>query len=211
MTSVIRLTEESPLISIVVRQEDVGVTLADGKGFTLHISKGYPLDLAKKTFPFDVMISIALALKSAGHYGIAAQLIAEYANESKLALYPEITCRLAHCLAKAQRVIEALHLSERLLEEKNKELRYVADLVFVMVFSKSSSMNASESEFYKEFLKRRIERAEEHGSQIELAVAHYNLGNHLRGRNRWQALSHYRKAAVHDPNYAKTSHLNVQS
>ena len=56
-------------------------------------------------------------------------------------------------------------------------------------------MSTGESEYFKEYLKRRIELAEMRGSQTELAVAHYNLGNHLRGRNRWQALRQYKKAS----------------
>ena len=63
--------------------------------------------------------------------------------------------------------------------------------------------STSESEYYKEYLKRRIELAEKKGSLSGMAVAQYNLGNHLRGKNRWQALGQYNKAAKSDPNYLK--------
>lgn len=208
LPNAIVLTEDSPLLSIVVGEQKTSITLADGKGFTLHTSKGYPQDLAKNNFPFDVMLSIALALSIAGHNGIAAQLIAEYGHESKLISHPEIAARLSHCLAKAQRVIEALRLSENLL--KDDAARHIADLFYLTAFSKAASMSTSESEYFKEYLKHRIELAEKRGALTELAVAHYNLGNHLRGRNRWQALSQYKKAAKYDPNYLKRSYFPAE-
>jgi tetratricopeptide (TPR) repeat protein len=205
LPNAVLLTGTSPLLSIVVGEQEASVTLADGKGFTYHTSKGYPQDIAKNKFPFDVMISIALALSIAGHNGIAAQLIAEYAHESHIISHPEITVRLSRCLAKAQRVIEALRLSENLMNDA--QARQFADLFFLTAFSKAGSMSTSESEYFKEYLKRRIELAEIKGSQIELAVAHYNLGNHLRRSNRWQALGQYKKASKYDPNYLKRSYF----
>jgi tetratricopeptide (TPR) repeat protein len=205
LPNAVLLTGNSPLLSIVVGEQEVSVTLADGKGFTYHTSKGYPQEFAKNKFPFDVMLSIALALSIAGHNGIAAQLITEFGHESHIISQPEIALRLSHCLAKAQRVIEALRLSENLMNDAQG--RHIADLFFLTAFSKSGSLSTGESEYFKEHLKRRIELAEIKGSQTELAVAHYNLGNHLRGRNRWQALRQYKKASKHDPNYLKRSYF----
>ena len=205
LPNAILIIEDSPLLSLVVGEQETSVTLADGKGFTLHTPNGYPQEFAKNKFPLDVMLSVALALSIAGHNGIAAQLIAEYGHESNLISHPEVAARLSHCLAKAQRVIEALRLSEDLL--KDDATRHVADLFFLTAFSNAGSMSTSESEYYKEYLKRRIELAVNRGSQSELAVAHYNLGNHLRRKNRWQALRQYKKAAKYDPNYLKRSYF----
>ena len=105
-------------------------------------------------------------------------------------------------------MIEALRLSEDLL--KDDATRHVADLFFLTAFSNAGSMSTSESEYYKEYLKRRIELAVNRGSQTELAVAHYNLGNHLRRKNRWQALRQYKKAAKYDPNYLKRPYFQAE-
>ena len=205
LPNAIFFTEDSPLLSIVVAEKQTSITLADGKGFTLHTSDGYPPDLAKNTFPFDVMLSISVALFVAGHNGIAAQIIAEYGHQSKLISHPEIAIRLSHCLARAQRVIEALRLSENLLGDD--AATHIADLFSLTALSNAASMSTSESEYHKEYLKRRIELAEKKSSPTEMAVAHYNLGNHLRRRNRWQALRQYNKAAKCDPNYLKRSYF----
>jgi hypothetical protein len=165
LPNAILLTEVSPLLSIVVGEKQTSVTLADGKGFTLHTSNGYPPDLAKNTFPFDVMLSISVALFVAGHNGIAAQIIAEYGHQSKLISHPEIAIRLSHCLARAQRVIEALRLSENLL--RDDAATHIADLFSLTALSNAASMSTSESEYHKEYLKRRIRLAEKKADQLK--------------------------------------------
>lgn len=92
LPAVIRITESGVtegVGSIVVSNDKVVVELASIPCVTIHMSKGYPAGVVSPSFPFDVLILVALALGKMSHSNIAAQMIAAYAENSFLTMHPE--------------------------------------------------------------------------------------------------------------------------
>ena len=114
--------------------------------------------------------------------------------------------RVARCMNRADRVTEALRLSETLLE--NEEALNAVQLLMLPALVQSDSLSGSEQDYFRRLLQKRIERAEESGARQSAATAHYNLGNHLRrSPHRRAALHHYRKAAEYDPGYVERGYF----
>lgn len=197
---------ENPDGSIVVENDKFAIDLAGAHGFTLHTAKGYPVEFALSKFPCDILVGAALALDSLGHSNLAARLVAEYVTNSSLIKQPEIVMRAARCMARANRVTEALQLSESLSE--NDELSFAGDMLMLAAYVLSGALSPSEQEYFRAFLLRRIERAEEKGDRRRLATAHYNFGNHLRAsRQSRLAIHHYRKASEYDTSYLQRKYF----
>jgi len=144
------------------------------------------------------LIGIAITLDSLGHSTVAAKIIAALAPESSLAKEPKSGFRLALCMARAQRVTEALELSEKLFAEN---AGIAAEAFTLPALIHNESLSPGEHLYYRTVLQRRIDAAMQRDDKRAIATAHYNLGNYLRGRDERLALRHYRQAAEYDPNY----------
>lgn len=192
--------------SIVIGNDKTVVDLAGVTSFTLHTSRGYPVELVLSKFPSDVLIGVAIALDVAGHSDIAARLAAEYGPSSSVITHPQVAMRVARCMSRAHRVSEALRLSEMLLE--NEEALDTVQFLMLPALLHGDSLSGSERGYYRRLLQKRIERAEQSEHKRGAGTAHYNLGNHLRrSPHGGVALHHYRKAAEYDPGYLERGYF----
>ncbi len=188
------------LAIITISNDEVKTSLAGRWGFTLHTSSGYPSEDVLTRFPSDILLGLAMAFDQAGHSDIGAQLAAAYATTSSIIKHPSLVIRIAGCMARARRVTEAVRLSEVLLE--NKSSRAAAQTLLIPALLERDSLSTSELEYLRTFMKRLIARFEQDADREDAATAHYNFGNHLRGRaTDRQALRHYRLAAKWNPAY----------
>ena len=169
-----------------------------GKSFTLHTDKGYATSDVLTRLPSDILLSVALALDHAGHSDAAARLITDSAADARIVSDPRVIMRIAVCMARAHRVTEALQLSERL--ESDQQLS-VARLLVIAPLLRGRPVAAGEREYFREFLRRRIDRAEKSGNRLGAAVEHYTLANHLTGSADGLAIHHYNQAARCDLGY----------
>jgi len=190
--------------SIVITNDQVAISLGGIPSFTLHTSK-VPLEGdVLSYFPYDVLLGVALALDKLGHSNTAARLITEYAPHCSIRKIAKVGFRLAFCLARAQRITEALELSEALFEKKDSPI--TSQLLMLPALAQNDSLSAGERDFSMRYMKRRIEKAEDAKDQTLAALAHYNLGNYIRRSHPRSAIQHYKKAAEHDPDYSKRAY-----
>ena len=177
------------------------VDLAGLKTVTYHTRKKYPKDLVLTHFSFDILIFIAIVLGRAGHSSLAASIITQYANRSKVVNNTTVAIELSAFLARAGRIIEALHLSDKVFDSAGPSLASQF-LAFAPYIKKEPWANGKTDEVIQ-FLERRIDRWRKLAQPKPdgLAVAHYNLGRLIGIRSPQQAIHHYRKATEYDPWY----------
>ena len=208
LPGVLKITSVEPphaLPSITIGSDMIVADLVGVTSFTWHTSNGYRNSDTLSRFPFDVLVAVAIALARAGHVNIGARMAEEYAPHSSIISHPQITAMVVRCMAQAQRITEALDLSEKLFERP--ELGMAAQVLMWPALIHCDSLSPSEREFLRRYLQKRVERAEEAGDRRLTATAHYNLGNHLRSTKFRSALHHYRKAAEYDPGYLERSYF----
>lgn len=189
-------SSQRSLGSIELSDDKVVVALAGKASFTLH-TKGYPRNHILSKFPHDVLVAVGLALDHAGHSDIGARMIAEYAQGALILSHPEAAVRMVQCMVRASRVTEALQLSEALLQDSTLSL--AAELLLAVPLLHMKALSASERDYFRRFLHRRIELAEKSGDQLRAAAAHCTLANHLRGSHDRPAIRHYKKARSTTP------------
>lgn len=211
LPGIITITVNSPAYAhpaIVIGNDKTVIDLAGVKSFTLHSSKKRRSVDSLSKFPYDVLVSVAIALDIAGHSNVGAQVAAMYAPSSSIIEYPEILMHIASCMARAHRVTEALRLSEKFFESEGSLLS--AQMLMLSAFVQSDSLSDSERAYFLEFMTRHIKCAEGSGNRAIAATAHYNLGNYLRGcrpRHPRLAFHHYRKASEYDPGYLERKYF----
>jgi len=206
---VIGLTTDASLAygKLSVSNEQVVIDLAGIQHFTLHLSKSSAHGSWAKAFLHnDVLIAAALTLDAAGYSDRAAKLITALAPHSSLTTDPLIVVRMAHCLARAHRVHDALGLCQVLFD--NPASRGPAHTLMISVLAKSSLLSGVELELLRGFLARHARAEEMSGRAADAAVANYNLANHLRSRKQDRAAFQcYRKAARLDGSYRKRGYF----
>ena len=181
------------------------IDLAGLKTATFHTRNKYPKDLALTGFPFDILLFVALVLARAGHNSVAALIISQFADRSKVVEYPQMAIELTVCLARARRVTEALRLSEKVLDTKGAW--FGSQILSFAPYMKKGPLSKGETDDLMQLLERRVEHAEKLGQPWNVAVAHYNLGNMIRTRSPRRAIHHYRKAAEYDPGYTERQYF----
>jgi len=199
VASVIELDAHGRALGSIVIGNDKSIVDLGVSSFTLHTSRGYSSEYLLSKFPSDLLLSLALALDHRGHSNVAARLIAEYAANASLFSIPEVALRVARCMARANRVTEALQLSETLLRGESN--RFAADTLMLVGLLRSDFLTASESEYYQRVLLGRIENARTKDERQDAAAGYYNYGNFLRGRMDRLAVHHYKMASRYDPTY----------
>ncbi len=205
----IDLTTDSGLAygKFSLSNEKVVIDLAGIQHFTLHLSKASAhASWAKAFLHSDVLIAAALTLDAAGYSDRAARLIVALAPTSSLTTEPFIVVRMAHCLAKAHRVPDALDLCQVLFE--NPASREPAHALMISVLARSSLLSGAELELLRGFLARHAKAEEMAGTAASAAAANYNLANHLRAQKHSRAAFQcYRKAAKLDRTYRKRGYF----
>ena len=189
----------SDRLRILIDDAQTVIDLAGIKSVTLH-TQNYPPSSILTNFPNDILVSVGIALDTAGYTSEAAKLIANYAPNSALIEHTEMSIMMATCMAHASRIPEALQLAESLFEKSGK---MEAALFFSLgILRQTESFGEANIELLRQFMFRRIQRAQEANDKLNAATWHYNLGNHFRSSRLFRkALHHYRIAAKCDPTY----------
>lgn len=190
---------------IVIENDKTLVDLAGLKTATYHTHNKYPKDQATKTFPFDVLLFVAVVLFRCGHAQAASRIVMQCAEKSDVIRFPQIAVELTACLVRAQRFSEALKLSDKILDVKGDW--FGSQILAFAPYLQSEILSNEEANELVSFLERRVRRAEEFGDPAIAAVAHYNLGHMLRGLSGRRALHHYRKAAELDAGYLEREYF----
>jgi tetratricopeptide (TPR) repeat protein len=175
------------------------VDLAGLKTVTYHTRNKYPKALVLTHFSSDILIFIAIVLARAGHNSLAASIITQFADRSKVVNNTTVAIELSVYLARAGKVNEALHLSDKVFDTSGPSL--ASQFLAFAPYIKKGPLAKGETDEVIQFLERRIERFKKLGEKEGVAVAHYNLGRMIGIRSPRQAIHHYRKAAEYDPWY----------
>ncbi len=147
------------------------------------------------------MIGIAVALEKVGHVGLAARMTVEYSNESALIKEPAVAVRLADALARDHRVVDALELADT-LKQRGDDFEMASWFFEIAALRVADALSGRERTRYRQFLEGRLAASEEIADNHQIAIAHYNLANHLRGSVRPSgSFHHYRLAAKLYPAY----------
>lgn len=201
----LRVDKEEPnsgvASTIQLRDEATVVTFRDVASVTAHCNEGEDApDIG--TAANDVMLAIALAFDHIGQTNAAARIVASCAYDSSLLFSPDVMFHVLGILTRAHRISEAVALSRRFGEVGELESDALADLFLTPALLRSSTLSTFEKDSVTDGLRERVRAAESRGRDFDLAVAHYNLGNHLRSKAAWvEAITHYALAAKHDPHY----------
>lgn len=150
----------------------------------------------------DSMLSIALAFDRVGQTDAAARIAADSARNSSLISSPDVMFRVVGLFARSHRVSEAIALADEFASIGSSDADMVAALFLTPAMLRSAYLTGFEQDSVARHLQQRIASATQSGTQRDVGVAHYNLGNHLRSRGAWdEAAAHYALAAQHDSNY----------
>jgi len=202
LRSIVRITQlqcADQLGSISVDNRKIVVSLADKYSFTFHTSQGYEPTTSPWKLACDVLMAVAVAVHTAGHFPIAARLFGRYADKSSLTSNSVVLARMAHCMAHAGHVIQGLQIAEALSE--NRETYVEALLLMCALRRQQAAFSDTECQHLQRFLENQVRIAEKSGDRGRLATAHYNLGRHLCMSQVLSAFRHYKKAARLDPDY----------
>lgn len=205
---VIAFTSESPKHAHPRIEMDSDKTLIDLAGLktaTYHTRNKFPTALALTKFPFDILLFVAVVLARASHNSIAAMIISQFADRSRIVEYPQVAIELTVCLARAQRITEALRLSEKVLDTKGAW--FGSQILSFAPYMKKGPLSKGETDELIQLLDRRVEHSQKLGQPRVVATAHYNLGMMISARSPRRAIHHYRKAAEYDPGYTERQYF----
>ena len=190
---------EESSAAIRVGSKECRAALSEVNSCTLHPEESYSPDCARIALASDLFLALSIALDCAGYPELSAQIISEFGPNSTLILIPKVALQLADCMARAQRITEALAISEKLLTDGATSACWQ---VFAVTVLAKRGLSESEGAFVTLFWERVIAKIQESGEPRSEATAHYNLGNHLMSRKFYRrAFREYRKAAHLDPTY----------
>jgi tetratricopeptide (TPR) repeat protein len=195
---------------ITLREKNIEIYLLSGTGFTLH---NYEIDqkTSLAVLCHDILMGIAVALEKTGQSNIAAKIIAEIAPYSSIIAHSEILLIVIHSMAHAHRVIEALHLAEKLMDIG--DFVVASQQLMLVAQTQRDQLLENEKVALQYFLKKCIAEALKKEDTQIIAVAHYNYSNYLRSKqfefkkDLRLVLHHYRKAAKYDMRYWDKSYF----
>ena len=205
---IIRLGPEPSTKHPVIRLSDEQITV-DFQGVASATSHrtGYNLEAARTRYPFDILVTVALAFAQIGQVNAAARLIRAFGPESSLIDAPEIVFRAVGWFVQSHRVLDALRMAEKIRSRDDLE-EPVAQIIFSAALAQASAMSSEEIEDVRRYLGELAQRADEEGDPPEASVAHYNLGNWLKANELWnEAIVHYWRASEWDPAYLTRSYF----
>jgi hypothetical protein len=205
LRAVLEITESESLGAhprILLSKDRLVVDLAGLKSITLDLGNRYENEAARRRLAHDVLTSIAFVLAKSGHFNEASEIASGHLHQGRLIGVPEVFFTLITAMAKSSRVNDALRLARDLLSQA--QVQQLAPWLLIHAIAHSQCLKTPELEFLQEVMEMVLQRATELGYRQSIAVAHYNLGNHFRGRgapHRKLAFRHYRLAAKMDPGY----------
>ncbi len=190
--------------TITVRKKKIEIYLHSGTGFTLH---NYELNQTRdlSVLCYDILIGIAVALEKTDQSNIAAQIIAEIGAYSSIINYRDILLISVHCMAHANRIIEALQLAEELIE--TRDLVATSQILSLVAQTQREKLLEKEKIYLQSFLKLCIDKALKQENDDLIATAHYNYGNYQKTKQPQSktdlrlALHHYKTASKFDLTY----------
>lgn len=211
LRGVLKLTETAPVGAhpeIVISRDKLVVDLARLRSITIDFKEGYKSDVAQNRLPHDVFIGVAFVLATSGHSSEASEIASGHLAHGSLIASPEVLSALIRAMAKSRRVSDALQLARSILSQAGAP--QLPEWLLLFAVGNRETLQKSEVEFLGEVMEMLMERAKELGDRQNMAVAHYNLGNHLRSRggpHRKAAFRHYRLAAKAEPGYRQRQYF----
>ncbi|MFC1526440.1 hypothetical protein ACFL6X_06485 [Candidatus Latescibacterota bacterium] len=152
-----------------------------------------------------MMIAISLALGELGHSVQAADIMLGFVRSSKLKRHPEVSVRIAACLARANRMAEALAVAEEFFSDETT--MDTAQIYLLPFLSSSRSLPGPVVDFGVRVLSRCRAETERRGDAVQAGTLAYNTGNLLRSMGRFrEGVREYRVAASLHPEYARRSY-----
>ena len=149
------------------------------------------------TLPFDVLTAVALVLEKVRQFDLATRLARRYASRSSIIGDGAVAVTVASAMREAHRPTDALELAEQ-IDRRGDELISMGSF-YLRLVALQLDQSEEDAEAHRRFLEHQIGVATEEA----VGFAHYNLANHLRGRNLpREAFHHYRLALLHRPSYA---------
>jgi len=151
--------------------------------------------------PFDVLTALALCLEKVRQFDLAARLARRYASRSSIIGDGAVAMAVASAMREAHRPTDALEVAEQ-IDRRGDELISMGSF-YLRLVALQLDQSEEDAEAHGQFLERQIDV----GTEETLGFAHYNLANHLRGRNLSRgAFRHYRLALLHRPSYADSEY-----
>jgi len=211
LTGILQFSEEVPFGAhprIAISSDVLIVDLAGLKSFTWRLKEPYPKAFVTTKLPHDVLAAVAFILAKAGHFNEAAEIATSHLDQGTLAGNADVFFELLRAMARSRRVPDALRLAKKFLQLAARPL--LAQWLLIVTRARTGSLQDSELEYLREVMQMFIQRATELGDAGLLAVAHYNLGNHLRGQggpHLKAAFTQYRLAAKSESGYRQRAYF----
>jgi tetratricopeptide (TPR) repeat protein len=174
--------------------EKLIVSFRGAPSATIHYSTAKEFD---NKLGADVAILAAVVISRVGDHNLASTLANMVADDSAILAVPEMLLIIGHSLLASRRFGLAFEIADKML--KNPDSRFAADPLLVLGLM--PGLSDQDREAVERHLRRKIDSYDHDGNTLELAIAIYNYGNHLRqaGRHR-EALRLYRRAGdIHPP------------
>jgi tetratricopeptide (TPR) repeat protein len=185
---------ESFLGKVEIWNDRIVVFIGSMPLLTYHLRDGNSATQQLAEFVNDVFVAIGLALWRVGQPHVAARIISLFSENSNIIHSPAFAVLLARCFADADRVSEALQLSQRLLQADGADSS--VELLSFSALVPEHPLSIEDNNELIKTLKIRVEEAVKQGDQGNIACAYYSLANALRSQGRFRTAFHYYHLAV---------------
>ncbi|MCX5781808.1 MAG: DUF4365 domain-containing protein [Elusimicrobia bacterium] len=196
------------LPKIEISEDLVFIDILGIMGSSLHLETEGRSDYALSLLPYQIMIGIAAALGSKGHYAIASELFSKYLIKSQFDI-SKIIKLLIISLKESRRYDLALKLFDDIINSDIKDFDLIETTFFQFLLFELDLGTAEFTSFERLFLMA-VEKEIKLKRYRKIATWYYSFANKVRQGNRTskhKAISYYSKAAKYDGNYKKRDYF----
>jgi len=204
---VVELRREKANGRVLIDGKLAAIELSGTQAASYELGEDYDPGAEGEQLAVDLMALTATAFARWGQSELAARMTSTFFAGSTLAAQPEAALLLAGAMTDARRLREALAVAEEidasgLAAEKNTSFFFT-----LTPRPHSGSLSDAEKAEYVAAIRRRIERREGAGEEIEASREAVSLANHLRLEHDGPAaVELYERAAELDPEYLQRVH-----
>ncbi|WP_457617563.1 DUF4365 domain-containing protein [Lutibacter sp.] len=194
--------EEDSFVIATLTNKELKINISELSGCSFH-----SIDLRKEEdfsngITKDILLGIAVGLIQLRQIEYSGKLIFENNLQSRLLEKPEL---LEFCLVplfNSSFFENTLNLVGQVLDNEDFiELNIITQINLLLA---SNSKNKKVSKTIENFLNTRLEKAISNKDKQQIGISHYNIGNHLSGKNEFErSIHHYNLARKFAPIYLK--------
>lgn len=205
---VVELRKEKANGRLLVRGLYLAVEMPGTIASSYDLNDDYDPGSNGEQIAIDLMMLVGAAFARWGQAELAARMTTTFFARSTLAEQPDAAMFLAGAMTTARRISEALAVAEEIDVSGLSGERNTSMFFTFASRRHSASLSEAEVEDYRAAMRRRIERREAAGEEVEASREVLSLANHHRTQqDPGPSIELYERAAELDPEYRERAHF----